>query len=358
MVKIPPFYMFQFANLEEKRRQRIEQLINLCHRYVAKYSVVSVDPLIFFMQISPNLTDFIRDYKFLFDSLKSKKAFVICNTSWHFEVAENIAQLEKLLVKFKNEYPNFTFIFLCNTLRQLDLFKGKGINAAFCNNNCFIDEKIFFPLSDTQKKYDAVYDARLVAWKRHYLASEIDSLGLIYYAIPWLEDNSYMENILRDFAHARFFNHTETGECKKLNPPEINQILNECRIGLCLSAEEGAMYASMQYLLAGLPIVTTPSTGGRDVFFDDEIALIVEPTPEAMKRGVKEMIGRNLSPARVREKTLKTIMEHRPRFISLIQNIYEQEGIDRDFSKEWNRLFFNKLLGNLNHLEIVEQLKS
>lgn len=350
--------MFQFDKFEEKRRHRIKQLINLCQQYVAKYSIISVEPLIFFTQISPNLTDFIRDYKFLFDSLKSKKAYVICNTFWHFEDAKNIEQLEKLLEKFKNEYPNFTFIFQCNTLRQLDLFKEKGINAVFCNHNCFIDEKIFFPLPDTEKKYDAVYDARLVEWKRHYLASKIDSLGLIYYAIPWFENNSYMENILRDFAHARFFNHTEIGECKKLSPSEINQILNKCRVGLCLSAEEGAMYASIQYLLAGLPIVTTPSAGGRDVFFDDEIALLVEPTPEAVKRGVEEMIGRNLSPAYIREKTLKTIMEHRTRFISLIQNIYEQEGIERDFSKEWNGLFFNKLLGNLNHLETVEQLKS
>ena len=350
--------MFKFDELDEKRRHRIKQLINLCHKYVAQYTVISVDPLIFFIQIDLDNARIIRDYKFLFDSLNNRTAYFICSTSWYFERSENINELHGLLEKFKIDYPNFKFIILCNTLRQLDLFNEKSMKAVFCNNNCFIDEKIFFPLQSTEKIYDAVYDARLVEWKRHNLASEINSLGLIYYTIPWYEDNFYMNKIIEDFDHAKFFNHSENQECKKLTPSKVNQALNQCRVGLCLSAEEGAMYASIQYLLAGLPIVTTPSLGGRDEFFDDEITITVEPTPGAVGAGVEEMIKRNVLPHFIRQKTLAKIKQHRGYFISLIQNIYEQEGINRDFSKEWENIFFNKLLRNLNHLETIEQLKS
>ena len=349
--------MFQFDELGENRRRRINQFIDLCHRHVAQYTIISVEPLIFFMPMLLDLSHFVRDYGLLFDSLKERQVFFICSPSWYFERSQNISELKNLLDKYICDYPKFTFIIICNTKKLLNLYNEKNIKAVFCNNNCFIDENLFFPITPpAEEKYDAVYDARLVDWKRHPLAESIHSLAIIFYAIPWYEDNSYMKKIFRDFAHAHFFNHSDTGKCRKLSPLEINQALNRCRVGLCLSAEEGAMYASIQYLLAGLPVVTTPNVGGRDEFFDDEISITVEPTPEAVKAGVAEMIGRNLDPHYVRAKTLERMKVHRGYFISLIQSIYEQEGIGRDFSIEWKSIFFNKLLRNRNHLKTINDL--
>jgi glycosyltransferase involved in cell wall biosynthesis len=166
-----------------------------------------------------------------------------------------------------------------------------------------------------------------------------------------------MNKVIGDLAHAHFFNRSENGEFEKLTPLQINQALSQCGVGLCLSAEEGAMYASVEYLLAGLPVVTTPSLGGRDVFFDDEIALTVEPVPEAVKAGVDEMITRNISPALIRQRTVGRLHEHRRTFISLIQSIYDREGVVRSFAEEWEGLFSNKLLKNRNHLETAEMLR-
>ena len=53
-----------------------------------------------------------------------------------------------------------------------------------------------------------------------------------------------------------------------MNDEEVNNFLNQCKVGIILSEVEGANYASIQYLLAGLPVVSTKSKGGRDVFFD------------------------------------------------------------------------------------------
>ncbi len=350
--------MFQHDELEEKDRRRIRRFVNLCHKYVAEYSVISTQPLILFLPVFVNLNNFTRDYGFLFDSLKKRTVYIICCTWWNFERPRNIEELDDLLRRFNHDYPNFTFTFLCNTKAQLELFAAKKFNAIFCNNNCFIDETLFFPILGAEKRFDAVYDGRLVDWKRHYLASDIKNIALIYYAIPWLEDNSHMKRITEDFSRAQFFNHNELGQYQKMTPTEVNQALNQCRVGLCVSAEEGAMYASIQYLLAGIPVVSTPSAGGRDVFFDDEIAMMVEPTPGAVKHGVAEVINRNLDPDYVRQKTLERMTEHRGRFIELVQRIYEQEGVLRNFSDEWSKIFFNKLLRNRSHLETIELLKT
>ncbi|WP_164127899.1 glycosyltransferase, partial [Stenotrophomonas maltophilia] len=67
------------------------------------------------------------------------------------------------------------------------------------------------------------------------------------------------------------------GLTARLTPEAVNRVYNQAAVGLCLSAVEGAMCASMEYLMAGLPVVSTPSVGGRDVYFDPDYCIIAEP---------------------------------------------------------------------------------
>ena len=73
--------------------------------------------------------------------------------------------------------------------------------------------------------------------------------------------------------------------------------LSRARVGLCLSEEEGAMFASIEYLLCGLPVVSTPNMGGRDFFFDEKFSQTVDPSEEAVRVGVEKMISLRLDPA-------------------------------------------------------------
>ena len=137
-----------------------------------------------------------------------------------------------------------------------------------------------------------------------------------------------------------------------IRPEDMYKYINQARVGLCLSAEEGAMYASAEYLLCGLPVVSTRSTGGRDTYFDDTYVKIVEDTPEAVAEGVEEMIERNIDPHYIRERTITKMKEHRDTFINLIQSIYDKECVKRDFREEWPRIFINKLLARRHEVEI------
>ena len=103
------------------------------------------------------------------------------------------------------------------------------------------------------------------------------------------------------------------------------------------------MYASIQYLLAGLPVVSTKSAGGRDEFFHPDYVRIVEATPGAVAAAVAEMRQCELAPDEIRERTLERVRLHRRRLFERIDRIYADQGVDRSFEAEWPSVFIDKL---------------
>jgi glycosyltransferase involved in cell wall biosynthesis len=76
---------------------------------------------------------------------------------------------------------------------------------------------------------------------------------------------------------------------------------------LLTPACEGAMLASVEYMLCGLPLVTTPCRGGREQFFDDRYVKVVDPTAPAVAQGVRDLIESRINPELVRAETLKKL---------------------------------------------------
>lgn len=324
------------------------------------YSVISIEPLIFYVARSRNpVSGFNDSYQFLFENLKGQRAYFLCNWCWHIEESKHIEVVRENEDNLIRSFPNLRFSHLCNTQRQTDVFREYELDAIFCNQNCFIDERIFRPLPQIEKQYNAVYDARFVKFKRHSLAAEIKNLALIYAQTNLTEfDEVYTRETKKLFQETHYFDHSESGKYQGLTTEGINQSLNKCRVGLCLSAVEGAMYASGQYLLSGLPVVSTESLGGRDVFFDERYTNIVEATPKAVKQGVEDLINCNLSPEFVRQCTIEKMNVHRQRFISLVQNIYDEEGVSRKFADDWDKIFFDKMVKSQSHLATLKMLKA
>ena len=146
------------------------------------------------------------------------------------------------------------------------------------NNAAFVDERIFRPLPGRQVRFDAVYDARLSPFKRHALAAEVPNLALVTYLHEGQVDPDYRAAVAPIVARAHVFNGDPFSGAYRIAcwPEEVNQALNQCAVGLALSREEGSMFASIQYLLAGLPVVSTPSLGGRDDFYHPDYVRIVD----------------------------------------------------------------------------------
>ncbi len=245
--------------------------------------------------------------------------------------------------------------FLANTEEELKTLQQALISLEWVSSNAFVDESVFRILPSVVPSWDAIYDARLSPFKRHELAAEVDSLACIVYQTHPGMDREHGLEVRRRLNHAHWFNRLVDGTPQWMEQSEMNAALNQCRVGLCLSAVEGAMLASIQYLLAGLPVVTTPSKGGRDVFFDPAYALTVEPEPAAVAAGVREMINRNVPREEIRAKAIQEMERHRARLVAYVARITgEQESSDP--LARWHRwAAFNS--GSVNVGQLLEQLR-
>ncbi len=324
----------------------------------AAYGVLTPDPPIFHLA---HLIDWHGRMMFrldrLYDLLGRRPAVFLCSWYWHAE-ERRLARFQERFEKIhRRRYPQQRFVHLCNTDRQREVFEDCGLEAVLCNHNAFVDERLFFPISMTAKRFDAIYDARLVPYKRHQLATEVERLALIHELPTDVTDWETVPQLLGQLQlpNAVSLNKTSSGY-RRLTENEVNESLNQCRVGLALSAVEGAMYASIQYLLAGLPVVTTTSQGGRDLFFEHPFTLVVDAQPGAVREGVTEMIGRDLSPHAIRSRTLQKMAGHRRTLCDLVDRLSAEYGVERRFVEDWDRVFFNKLLRSQRHDEIPAQL--
>jgi len=203
-----------------------------------------------------------------------------------------------------------------------------GADVWFINKNAFTREDQFCIQTDVEKRYDAIMNARMIRVKRVELARLVEKLAMI----TVIDNDDYFEEMKAVLDGAVWLNF-QGGEYTYLSREEVSTALNTARTGLILSAVEGTNRASMEYLLCGLPVVSTPSLGGRDVFFDEDYCAIVEPTAEAVRQGVQRMIAQDIPPQHIRERTLRRVREHRKRFLSLVSELAGRDlGIEVD---EW-----------------------
>jgi hypothetical protein len=107
------------------------------------------------------------------------------------------------------------------------------------------------------------------------LLASIKSLYLIGYCYDF--EAEYRKTIFQAMPQALWK--------KKVYAFNIYKEINKAHVGLCLSAEEGAMFVSAEYLLCGIPVVSTRNKGGRDVMFTPEHVFIADDTPESVAHG-------------------------------------------------------------------------
>jgi len=273
---------------------------------------------------------------------KDQNVYFICLNWWHLETENNVRLTQQKYQEHRRRYPRHQIYFLCNSLRQKELFDQFRLPNIFCNQNALLDESQYRILPERDKQYDAVYLAVAAPFKRHWLAREIASLAMITYFAAFSKAD-YVGELKKILPHATWL--ADPQPLKNYIPGRlIPEYLNLARTGLCLSAAEGAMYASTEYLLCGLPVVSTRSQGGRDVFFDDDYVAIVDDDPQAVRQGVSDLIARRIPGDMIRQRTLAKMQPHRQRLIRLVQDIYDRESVNRQFQSEWDKIFVNKMI--------------
>jgi hypothetical protein len=219
---------------------------------------------------------------------------------------------------YRRRYPRHRFLFLANTEVEADLLRRFGGEPPLlAHQNIFLDETVFRPLPGATRDFDAVLNAKMNPFKRHALAREVERLAVISFddaGLPPAERQAYAASVRRALAHATFANDLSVGAGAMLSREEVNRWLNRASVGLMLSAVEGGNFASTEYLLAGLPVVSTRSRGGRDRYFDAADCILTEADPREIAEAVTALKARNVPPESVRERVLKLIERDRNGF--------------------------------------------
>jgi glycosyltransferase involved in cell wall biosynthesis len=250
--------------------------------------------------------------------------------AWTIEEPGSSKSHAKIAASYLIDHPRHELTFLCNTAGEEQLMRTNGCAAVTINQNCLMDDSVFRPLPEIEPIYDAVYNARLYRNKRVELARGIDKLVLIYCYNSFegspAEFHAEHARFRAMMPNAHFVNELTPDGCRWLVGAEVNNVLAQSRVGLCLSAIEGAMRAAIEYLFAGLSVVSTPSLGGRDYFFDDEFCIIAEPDPRSIREAVDAVIARNIPRDYVRAKTLARVAVERGRYIKFVQDLIDRAG--------------------------------
>jgi hypothetical protein len=90
-------------------------------------------------------------------------------------------------------------------------------------------------------------------------------------------------------------------------------------------------------------VVSVPSIGGRDVFFDSKYCFIVEKNPDAVRDAVLQAKSISISPQEIRQTTLEKINQHRRRFIALLQEILDENGKNISGEEVFKIAFINRM---------------
>jgi len=245
--------------------------------------------------------------------------------------------------------PN-NFYILFNDIRDKSIFERYGFRGELINQNCWLDESIFpDPLEQRQKTYDAIYVARNAPFKRHYLCENVTKLALVV----GQDFNPNTKDILKDPLPQNDYINSAP-----LDSEDVFQKNTQSRCGLILSKQEGACFASSEYLLCGIPVVSTYASGGRMVWYNEENSVIVKDDPKSVKDGVDFILKESwrFKPQQIIEDHIRLSTYFRNNFIKITESIFSLYKENVDARLLFKEKFFHKWYNN-SHLGTTLNLK-
>lgn len=253
--------------------------------------------------------------------------FIGQTSTW--EDPRTIDNLARDIEKAMQGAPKARFVIMANTPFECTRLTEVGLTGVLGHELIFVDERTFTPMARErrEKLYDAIYIARLNAYKRHELASAVENL-LLAYGRPEPADAARVKQLL---PNARFANQDAAGGAyKHLDANAVRDLMRQSTVGLCLSASEGGMRASMEYRYCGLPVVSTQALGGRDRYLLGPHVRMVEDDPEQVAAAVRDLKAQAFDPIAVREYAGRLVAVDRHSFLLSVNKIVEREFGIRD----------------------------
>ena len=298
----------KIKNYFKAYRQPVE--FDLLNRF--NFFPISKEPVIIFTYIGWNLSN----VAWMASQLKVDKVTFLVGFSRYINTWK-ARHLKKQIVQLGKMYPGLEIVFLVNSEEEKSIFNSLEIESYFVPNNCHQREDIFEVIPGLDKKYNAVMNARMARWKRIELGNKIDNIALITIQ----DDEKYLREMRELFRSSYWPNYERDNKYSYLSRDKINTILNESYVGLIFSEIEGNNRATIEYLMSGIPVVSTKSKGGRDYFITPECGRIVEANENAIVTAVEELKSLEFDPFQIRKLTMDKIFKHRNVFIQIVEKV-------------------------------------
>lgn len=228
---------------------------------------------------------------------------VLYHPAWWLHPSQALRLRRK--VRALNRRRPARVIVCANSPEEVWFARMAGLSAALHNQNLHARERVFYP-EVAARRYDAVYAAALKPCKRLSLAKDIESLFVLTYKSGWASGWDL---------HREYPALGQAGYNREFwNEDAVRSLYAASGCGLALSRVEGAMWASAEYLLCGLPVVSTFSFGGRSYFRHPYYWHQVASSANDVSRAVKKLTADPPDRETVRRHFLTKVETERKRF--------------------------------------------
>jgi glycosyltransferase involved in cell wall biosynthesis len=253
-----------------------------------------------------------------------ERLVVILSWSWYVDDAKSI-QLKKKIDALAEEFQQRghsirnNLLVCMNSLSELARYRAidPDTRCILVNNACFLSTELMKAEDDLlNPEAPAVMNAKSWYFKRHYLTARLPNKTFIAY-------NENGDRQSPQYCDIRAF-HPDAIHYD-ISPKAIAALNAASAFGLALSEIEGACYASAEYLLCGLPVISTPSLGGRDEFYDKRNSIIAHPSGDGLLRAAhlmrEKIAARDFDRRAIRQNAINRIYEFRSQLCDEIENI-------------------------------------
>lgn len=226
---------------------------------------------------------------------------------------------------------NIDFIYGAATKDETNLLRLFGKSAFMLNHNMNIDENKFY-IEESSKSYDFLLVSQLEKFKRIHLGELLNNVALVKYGdmngVVGLNISNYLPGL-------KYLNDHH------LNSAEMRGIYNRSKVYGIFSKREGPNLATVEALLCGLPIISTSSVGGREIFLNNENSKIVKDCPQAIMAAGQVMLEnyKMYNPHNIRNDVIEKIQNFRNNLIDIvcIRSNLSREMISDVFSEFYSR---------------------
>jgi|ERR1051325_4429993 glycosyltransferase involved in cell wall biosynthesis len=254
----------------------------------------------------------------------SRQVVVLVSLGWSVVVQYGTPDFSMMREKYRRlheQFHNCRVIYLANDATEAALLNQFGLEAVLCQHNSFLRPEDY-PCKEPSlvgagaERFEAIYVGRLHPYKRVELMSGLQRSALIYENF----DLDYYHRIREQIAAVTLINGLPgSNEFRVLPKSEVLALIRDSKVGLCLSEVEGAMFASGEYLLSGVPVVSTYSVGGRDAYWDEQCCVLCPADAALIASAVAQLQAAMIDPRVVRTQMIVRIMQMRLQLINYLR---------------------------------------